>query len=45
MTYLRVVSYGLIAGLTRNEINRTRPGEIVTLYLYRMEYDAKLRGM
>ncbi len=43
MTYLRVVSYGLIAGMSRKEIDRTRPGEVVSLYLYRMEYDARLR--
>ena len=39
MTYLRVVSYGLIAGLNRKEIDRTRPGEVVTLYRYRLKYD------
>ena len=39
MTYLRVVSYGLIAGLRRNEIDRARPGEILTLYMYRRTYD------
>ena len=39
MTYLRVVSYGLIAGLQRKEIDRMRPGEIVTLYMYRRMYD------
>ena len=39
MTYLRVVSYGLIAGLKRDEINRMRPGEVVSLYLYRRKYD------
>ena len=39
MTYLRVVSYGLIAGLRRDEIDRRRPGEILTLYMYRRQYD------
>lgn len=43
MTYLRVVSYGLIAGMSRREIDRARPGEVVSLYLYRMEYDVRLR--
>ena len=31
LTYLRVVSYGLIAGLQRNEIDRMRPGEVLDL--------------
>ena len=39
MTYLRVVSYGLIAGMRRDEINRSKPGEVLTLYMYRRKYD------
>lgn len=39
MTYRRVVSYGLIAGLKREEIDRMRPGEILDLYYYRSVYD------
>ena len=39
MTYLRVVSCGLIAGLQRAEINRMRPGEVISLYMYRRKYD------
>ena len=39
MTYLRVVSYGLIAGLRKDEINRMPPGEVLDLYVYRMLYD------
>lgn len=39
MTYRRVVSYGLIAGLRREEIDRMRPGEILDLYYYRSVYD------
>ena len=34
-----MVSYGLIAGLRREEIDRMKPGEILTLYLYRRKYD------
>ena len=45
MTYLRVVSYGLIAGLQRKEIDRMRPGEIVSLYLYRRQYDNEMIGI
>ena len=39
MTYRRVVSYGLIAGLRWEEIDRMRPGEILDLYYYRSVYD------
>ena len=39
MTYRRLVSYGLIAGLRRNEIDRMRPGEILDLFYYRSRYD------
>ena len=39
MTYLRVVSYGLIAGLSKSEIDRMRPGQVLDLYVYRMRYD------
>jgi len=45
MTYLRVVSYGLIAGLQRDEINRMRPGEVVSLYIYRRNYDRMNMGV
>ena len=43
LTYLRVVSYGLIAGLERKEIDRMRPGEILDLYYYRSQYDRSMR--
>jgi len=39
MTYRRVVSYGLIAGLRREDIDGMRPGEILDLYYYRSVYD------
>lgn len=39
MTYRRVVSCGLIAGLTKTEIHRMRPGEVLDYYFYRMRYD------
>ena len=42
LTYLRLVSYGLIAGLNRKEIDRARPGEILDLFYYRQKYDASL---
>ena len=39
MTYRRLVSYGLIAGLRRDEIDRMQPGEILDLFYYRSRYD------
>lgn len=35
-----VVSWGLIAGLTAEEIHRMRPGAVMDLYLYRRKYDS-----
>ena len=40
MTYRKVVSCGLIAGLKREEIDRMRPGEVLDLFVYRKEYDS-----
>jgi hypothetical protein len=40
-----VVYDGLIAGLTKSEIDRMRPGEVLTLYAYRQNYDINTRGM
>lgn len=39
MTYRRVLSCGLIAGMRKDEIDRMRPGEVLDLYYYRMKYD------
>lgn len=44
MTYRRVVSCGLIAGLRTDEINRMRPGEVMDLYHYRGQYDSMFAG-
>ena len=45
MTYRQVVSYGMIAGLSLDEIMRTPPGMIIDLYLYRREYDDEQHGL
>lgn len=42
MTYLRVVSCGMIAGLQKSEIDRMAPGKVLTLYEYRRRYDQTL---
>ena len=34
-----VVSWGLIAGLRVDEINRMKPGQVMDLYIYRRNYD------
>ena len=43
MTYLRVVSCGLIAGMQKSEIDRIAPGKVLTLYEYRRRYDQATR--
>jgi hypothetical protein len=40
-----VVSYGLIAGLRKDEIDRGKPGEIIALYMYRRKYDQETAGI
>lgn len=45
MTYRRVVSCGLIAGMRIDEINRARPGEVLDYYWYRMKYDSMNGGL
>lgn len=40
-----MVSYGLIAGLKREEIDRMRPGEVLDLFVYRRNYDESLTRM
>lgn len=43
MTYRRIVSHGLIAGLRKEEIDRMKPGAILDLYYYRTLYDRQMR--
>lgn len=45
MTYLLVVSWGLIAGLSLPEIHRMRPGAVYDLYIYRRTYDDQQHGI
>ena len=40
-----MVSYGLIAGLQRKEIDRMKPGEVLDLYVYRKIYDMSMIGI
>ena len=34
-----VVSWGLIAGLSLEEIHRVKPGAVLDLFIYRRRYD------
>lgn len=45
MTPLRIVHYGLVAGLTLDVIMKSNPGAIITLYLYRRDYDDQQHGV
>lgn len=45
MRMRRVMSCGLIAGLTLPEIRRSPPGLIMDMYMYRQDYDMALHGM
>ena len=39
MTYRRVISYGLIAGLSYGEMQEMAPGEVLDCFIYRRTYD------
>ena len=45
MTYRQVVSYGMIAGMSLEEIMRTPPGMVIDLFLYRRDYDDQLHRL
>jgi len=40
MTYRRLISCGLIAGMRMEEIHRARPGMVLDLFYYRQLYDS-----
>lgn len=41
----RVMSCGLIAGMTLTEVRRSPPGLIMDMFLYRQDYDFRLHGL
>ena len=45
LTPLRVVHYGLTAGLDFQTIMKSNPGAVLTLYLYRRDYDDQQHGI
>lgn len=40
-----VVSWGLTAGLSLNDIHKLRPGQVMDLYIYRRNYDDIQHGI
>ena len=40
-----VVSWGLIAGLSLQEIHRMRPGQVMDLFVFRRNYDDQQHGI
>lgn len=45
MTARKLIGYGLIAGLTYNEIMRCPPGVVLDWYIMRMRYDDQQHGI
>ena len=41
----RVMSCGLIAGMTMDEVRRSPPGLIMDMFMYRQDYDLALHGL
>lgn len=41
----QVISYGLIVGLELPTIRRSSPGFITDLFLYKQDYEMKMRGL
>lgn len=45
MTYRKIVSYGLIAGLTYTEMQDLRPGFVLDQFILRRNYDDVMHGI
>lgn len=45
MTYRRIVSFGLIAGLTYTEMQDMTPGFVLDCYVLRRDYDENMSGI
>ena len=45
MTARKLIGYGLIAGLTYDEIMRCQPGAVLDWYIMRMRYDDQQHGI
>ena len=45
MTFRKIVSYGLIAGLTYTEMQDLRPGFVLDQFILRRNYDDVMHGI
>lgn len=45
MTFRRIISWGLIAGLTYTEMQDMTPGFLLDQYIYRRNYDDQMHGI
>ena len=45
MTWRKIISYGLIAGLRVEEMGPLPPGMILDLFIYRRDYDDAEHGI
>lgn len=45
MTYRRIVSFGLIAGLTYTDMQDMAPGFVLDCYVLRRNYDEAMHGI
>ena len=45
MTYRKIVSWGLIAGLTYTELQDMAPGFVIDAYILRRNYDGQMHGV
>lgn len=45
MTARKLIGYGLIAGLTYDEIMSQKPGAVLDWYIMRMKYDDQQHGV
>lgn len=45
MTFRRIISWGLIAGLTYTEMRDMQPGLILDCFILRRNYDDQMHGI
>lgn len=45
MTYRKIISFGLIAGLTYTEMQDLLPGFVIDCYIRRRDYDDQMHGI
>ena len=45
MTFRKIISYGLIAGLTYTEMQDMLPGFVLDCFVFRQNYDEAMHGI